>query len=110
MNEQIFKFLCIGFALLFSACFFILITPPFLENPDIVSAFAAGFVNPYSSGYALDAIVCGLILFTWIIYEAKNLGIKHGWICLVLSVAPGVAVGFGLYLVIRHPQIKKLMK
>jgi len=81
-------------------------TPPFLENPDIIGAFLAGFVNPYSSGYALDTIVCGLILFTWVIYEATNQGIKHGWICLILSIIPGVAVGFGLYLVIRHNQIK----
>lgn len=110
MNETVFKTLCLGFAAFFSVAFFILMTPPFLENPDIIGAFAAGFVNPYSSGYALDTIVCGMILFTWIIYEARTLGIKHGWICLVLGIIPGVAVGFGLYLVIRQRQINETIK
>ena len=106
MSEKIFKSLVLGFALLFTIAFFVLMTPSFLQNPDIIGAFAAGFVNPYASGYALDTIVCGLILFTWIIYEANTLGIKYGWICILLSFIPGVAVGFGLYLFIRHNQLK----
>lgn len=107
MNESIFKFLCLAFAAFFTLAFFMLMTGPFLENPDIVGAFAAGFVNPYSSGYALDAVVCGFILITWIIYEASTLKVKHGWICVVLTFIPGVAVGLGLYLVLRHSQLKQ---
>lgn len=110
MNDSVFKIVVLAFAAFFTIAFFVLMTPPFLANPDIVGAFAAGFVNPYSSGYALDTIVCGLILFTWIIYEAKTLGIKHGWICMILSIIPGVAVGFGIYLVLRHKQLQDKTK
>ena len=64
-----------------------------------------GFVNPYSSGYSSDVIACWLILMVWIVYEAKNKGVKHGWICILLGAVPGVAVGFALYLILRVKQL-----
>jgi hypothetical protein len=53
-----------------------------IAKPDIIGAFAASFVNPYSSGYSVDVIACWLILTIWIIYEAKNRQIKYGRICI----------------------------
>lgn len=76
-----------------------------IAKPDIIGAFAASFVNPYSSGYSVDVIACWLILTIWIIYEAKNRQIKYGWICLILGLFPGVAVGFALYLNLRFRQL-----
>lgn len=75
--------------------------PALLESRDIVGAFAAGFVNPFSSGYSLDVILCAVILFVWIIYERRAIGIKHGWIAIPLSFAPGVATGLAVYLALR---------
>lgn len=102
--EKIFKFtvlvLGIGFAILFA----IFIIPPFLQNPDIIGAFAAGFVNPYSTGYSLDTIFCWMILTVWISYEAKTKDIRYGWIAAIVGVVPGVATGFALYLLIRMRQ------
>lgn len=73
----------------------------------MLGAFAAGFVNPYSSGYSLDVILCALILFVWIFYERKARGIKHGWIAIPLSFVPGVATGFAVYLVLRSRQLDR---
>ncbi|WP_218140263.1 DUF2834 domain-containing protein [Solimonas aquatica] len=87
--------------LAFAAAFVWIVIPPLLQHPDILGAFAAGFVNPYSSGYALDAICCWLVLAAWVAYEAKAEGIRHGWIALVLGLAPGVATGFAFYLLLR---------
>ena len=92
----------VGFALAFA----ILCIPPLIENPDVIGALAAGFVNPYSSGYALDAILCWCVLAAWITYEAKALGMRHGWVALLLGVAPGVATGFAAYLLLRLHQQK----
>lgn len=94
--------LAVGFALAFT----LICGPALLENPDIIGAFAAGFVNPFSSGYALDAIMCWFVLAVWVTYEAKTLGMRHGWIALLLGIAPGVATGFAVYLLMRLRQEK----
>lgn len=90
----------------FSIAFIGVCIPPLLHDRDIVGAFAAGFVNPYSSGYALDALSCWLVLAAWVLYEAKNSGVRGGWVALLLGVAPGVAAGFAFYLLLRMKQQK----
>lgn len=89
----------------FALAFCLIVVPPLLADPDILDAFAAGFVNPYASGYALDAILCWGVLAVWVIYEARNDGIRHGWVALLLGIAPGVATGFAAYLLLRLRQL-----
>lgn len=101
MSKTVFEALVIGLGAAFAIAFCIIVVPPLLESGDVPGAFAAGFVNPFSSGYSLDVIVCAFILFAWIIYERSALGIKHGWIAIPLSFVPGVATGFAFYLVLR---------
>lgn len=105
MTGKVFTVLVSACALLFTAFFCVTVVPPLLEDPDILGAFAAGFVNPYASGYSTDVIVCWAILAVWVTYEAKASSIRHGWVCLVLGIVPGVATGFGLYLLLRHRQL-----
>lgn len=104
MNDKIFK---IGLALVgitFILFFCIVVVPPQIENPDIIGAFAAGFVNPYSSGYSFDVLCCWAILLLWVIYEYPK--VKYGWFCLLIGIIPGVAAGFALYLILRTNQLK----
>jgi Protein of unknown function DUF2834 len=89
--------IALGFTLLFSA----VVVPPLIDDPDVVGAFVAGFVNPYASGYSADVIACWLILAAWVLHEARQDGVKHGWLCLLVGIVPGVAVGFAAYLVLR---------
>ena len=103
MKEKLYTYSLLAVCLLFTAIFIIVVIPPLIENPDIIGAFSAGFVNPYSSGYSADVICCWLILCIWVIYESPKL--KYGWICLLLGFVPGVAVGFGLYLILRNRQL-----
>ena len=91
----------VGFTLLFS----VVVVPPLIDNPDILGALSAGFVNPYSSGYSADVIACWLILAAWVAFEAGSKGVKHGWVCLIVGVFPGVAVGFAAYLLVRSRQL-----
>lgn len=106
MNKTIFKATIIIAATIFLAVFLLIVTPPVLASGDIVGAFAAGFVNPYASGYSTDVLACWAILAAWIAYEAKTLSIRHGWFCALLGIIPGVAVGFALYLLLRMRQLE----
>ncbi|HEX4878891.1 MAG TPA: DUF2834 domain-containing protein [Limnobacter sp.] len=107
MSEPVFRAILI-LAICFFAVFFVwVVIPPLLDNPDVWGAFAAGFVNPYASGYATDVIVCWLILAAWVWYEAKAHAVRHGWVCLLLGLVPGVAVGFALYLLVRAKQVRE---
>lgn len=106
MNEQMFKATTIAVAAIFTGIFCWVVIPPLVANPDIIGALAAGFANPYSSGYSADVLACWAILTAWITHEAQAYGVKHGWLCVLLCLFPGVAVGFGAYLPIRMRQVK----
>lgn len=111
MTEKQFKLAISITALIFSAIFFIICVPPLLELDgnlfiQVYTAVIASFVNPFSSGFASDTIACWFVLLFWILYEAKEYKVKHGWVCLIIGVVPGVAVGFALYLLLRHKQLK----
>ena len=106
MSTSVFERLVLTLGVLFALAFMVIVVPPLVQSGDVFGAFAAGFVNPYSSGYSLDVILCALILFVWILYERKSRGIKHGWIAIPLSFVPGVATGFAVYLVLRSRQLE----
>jgi len=105
MPNKIFEVTTIALGAAFAIAFCFIVVPPLLETGDVVGAFAAGFVNPFSSGYSLDVIVCGLILLVWIFHERSSLGVRYGWIAIPLSFLPGVATGFAIYLIIRSRQL-----
>lgn len=104
MSEKTFKISMALIAATFSLLFSAIVIPPFIENPEVIGAFAAGFVNPYASGYSADVFSCWAILLVWVIYEAPK--VKHGWICLLIGIVPGVAVGLAIYLIMRTKQLK----
>ncbi len=108
MSKKLFETLTIVLGLAFTLAFFVIVVPPLLVDGDVVGAFAAGFVNPYSSGYSLDVIITGLILIVWIIYERQALGVRYGWTCIVLCAVPGVATAFALYLLLRSRTVQNL--
>ncbi len=105
MNKTTFEYAVAALGVAFAIAFGAIVVPPLLESKDIAGAFAAGFVNPYASGYSLDTILCAVILWVWVFYERRHLPIKHGWIVVPLSLAPGVATAFAVYLVMRSRQL-----
>lgn len=106
MSPRGFQIIMGALALTFTAVFAAMVIPALIVDGDPVAAVLAGFVNPYASGYAWDAIICWVILSVWIVYERQTLQVKQGWICIVLGLVPGVAVGFGLYLILRMRTLK----
>jgi hypothetical protein len=105
MNERAFKTIVIAAASVFTALFVYWCIPPLIADPDIIGALAAGFVNPYSSGYSADVLSCWVILTAWILCERRTHGVRHGLWCIILGMVPGVAVGFAVYLLLRTRQL-----
>lgn len=105
MNQRAFEASVLILGGAFAVFFFAIVFPPLLKSGDVIGAFAAGFVNPFASGYSTDVIVCALILLVWVIYEREQHGIRHGWVVIPLSFLPGVAVAFAVYLVLRTRQL-----
>jgi len=108
MSDSAFTAVLYAAAALFTAFFAVVVVPPLIADPDIIGAFASGFVNPYASGYSTDVLICWAILAAWVAHEARNYGVRHGWICLLLGIVPGVAVGFALYLLLRRKQLREV--
>ncbi|TAL21553.1 MAG: DUF2834 domain-containing protein [Aquabacterium sp.] len=107
MPQPLYRFLLAALALGFAAAFCVIVVPPLWASRDVFGALAAGFVNPYASGYSLDTICCWGVLAVWVVHEARSLGVRHGWIALLLGLAPGVATGFATYLLLRAGQVRE---
>ena len=101
MNDGIYRAALLLLGLGFAVAFAVICVPPLIENPDILGALGQGFVNPYATGYSLDVLTCWAVLAVFVLWERQTLGIRHGWIALVLGIAPGVATGFAFYLLLR---------
>lgn len=108
MSKSVYIGLLTAIAFLFTGYFILTVVPPLLVSGDVVGAAQAGFVNPFAAGYATDVILCWVVLVLWIVYEAKVERVKHGWICILLGVVPGVVVGMSCYLILRHQTRKTL--
>lgn len=102
MNEKFFEgaLACIatGFTIVF--CVFVIPSPN--AAPNIIAAFAAGSVDLFAAGSSIDVILCWAVLAILITYEAMIFSVGHAWICLVIGIAPGVALGCPLYLHTTH--------
>lgn len=107
MPQRLFEVALITVAVIFALVFAVVVVPAVIEDGDIIGAFAAGFVNPYSSGYSTDVIMCWIALAIWVIHDRSAYSIKYGWVCMALGIVPGVAVGLPLYIVIRSRQLKE---
>lgn len=108
--EKLFKIGVTASALVFVAVFIIICVPAALALDgnlfvQISTALAGGYVNPFATGYAVDATACWFILLFWVMYEAMEYKVKHGWICMIIGAFPGIAAGFALYLILRHKQL-----
>jgi len=104
MTTTLYRTLLTLLALGFALAFGIIVVPPLLASGDVPGAFAAGFVNPFASGYALDPLACWGVLPVGVLSDAKAHGIRHGWIAVLFGIVPGVATGFALYLLMRLRQ------
>lgn len=107
MSERVFLLVVGAIGIIFALAFSVTVAPLLMRNLDLPGAIAAGFVNPYSTGFALDALSSWLVLTVWIVYEAEALKLKYGWVAVLLGLIPGTVTGFAFYLVLRTIQLRR---
>lgn len=106
MTDTAFRWFNAVIGLGFTVAFVVIVVPALIADGDVLGGFAAGFVNPYASGYSTDVFFCYFALLGWVVFERQRYGVRHGWICLALGVVPGVATGMALYLIVRAGQLE----
>ncbi|MCB1166436.1 MAG: DUF2834 domain-containing protein [Leptospiraceae bacterium] len=99
MHSRVFRLILILIASAFTAFFFFYVVPPAMASGDMVGAIMGGFVNPFAAGYSTDVILCWVVLTAWVLYEGKS--VQHGWVCILLGIVPGVAVGLSVFLLLK---------
>ena len=107
MTERQFLYAVGAVGIAFTLAFSFTVAPLLLQTFDILGAITAGFVNPYSTGFALDTLSSWLVLTIWIAYEAKTLNVRYGWVAVLLGLIPGTVTGLAFYLVLRTVQLKQ---
>ena len=105
MTDKAFLMSMYLIAAAFTGAFVVLVVPALIDNPDVLGAFAAGFVNPYAAGYSTDVILCWVALAVLVLHDRQAHSIVNGGWYLLLGIVPGVAVGLALYLASRHKQL-----
>lgn len=63
------------------------------------------FANRVSSFFALDVIVSSLVLWAFVLWDGRRLGVKHLWAPLVANLAVGVSLGLPLFLYMREARL-----
>jgi hypothetical protein len=108
MTEGQFRFAVSAIGLGFTFLFCVIVVPALIADGDLIGGFAAGFVNPYASGYSADVFACWFLLAAWVVFEASTKAVKYGWVCLVIGIIPGGVVGLAAYLLLRANQIQEI--
>ena len=84
----------------------VVVLPTFVSDGlDVVRAFDQAFINPYATGFAIDAFSTYAILIAWVVYEARYRDVRQGWVAVALGLLLSVALGLALYLLIRNRAI-----
>lgn len=107
MTERHLLFSVGAIGMAFALVFSITVAPLLFRNLDPLGAIAAGFVNPYSTGFALDTLSSWLVLTVWIVHEARTLNIRYGWVAVLVGLIPGTVTGLAFYLILRTVQLKQ---
>jgi hypothetical protein len=62
------------------------------------------FANNISSIFMYDLFYVVLCFCIWAVKDAKELGIKHGWLIIIWTLIFGLAASFPYYLYLREKQ------
>jgi hypothetical protein len=63
-------------------------------------------VNPAAASALMDLTFGYIILSVWMVIEARRLGMRFGWLYIVLAVGISFAFGVGLFLMLRERRLR----
>jgi hypothetical protein len=106
-RKHVYLILCVlGFALPYSQ-----FVPWVLANGLHLKFFVQElFSNRIGGFFGLDVLVSAIVLFRFVSYEGKRVGMRRLWAPIVATLLVGVSLGFPLFLYLRelalegHPQ------
>lgn len=78
-------------------------------DPDfsLATFISDNYVNPSSASIMNDIAVVCVVFFFWSFFEARNLGIKHWWVYVPLTLLIAIAFAFPLFLIMRERAIQR---
>lgn len=69
---------------------------------DAMAFIEAVFVNHASSSIGWDITIACAAFITWMLHEAKTIGMKHAWVYVVLTLGIAFAFAAPLFLFMRE--------
>lgn len=60
------------------------------------------FANQIATGIAIDALLAGLVIVAFIIFERSEIKVKHLWLPVVGIFLSGISFAFPMYLYLRE--------
>jgi len=66
-----------------------------------------GFATPAASSNSTDLIICLVLTFVWIPFEARKQNMKQWWIYILIGMFVSVATAWGLFLYARDRHLTK---
>jgi hypothetical protein len=60
------------------------------------------FANRIGAFFGLDVIVSSLVLWGFVLFEGRRIGLRHLWLPISASLVVGVSLGLPLFLYMRQ--------
>jgi hypothetical protein len=64
------------------------------------------FANRISAFFGLDVIVSSVVLWVFVAWEGRRIGVRHLWAPVVGSLTVGVSLGLPLFLYLRESRME----
>ncbi len=75
---------------------------------DVAEFIRQGFANHASSSLAADIGVVFLAFAVFVVAESRRLGMRHGWLYIVLGLGVAAAFAFPLFLGMRERHLQQV--
>lgn len=74
----------------------------------LLSFVSAAYVNHASTSIANDVLIAALTFLCWSFMEARQVGMRHWWLYVVLTFGLAFAFAFPLFLLMRERKLHAL--
>jgi hypothetical protein len=72
------------------------------HGPDFPLFFHQLFANRIGAFFGLDVIVSSFVLWVFVLFEGRRIGVRHLWLPISPSLVVGVSLGLPLFLYMRQ--------
>lgn len=73
----------------------------------LVEFVQSGFVNPAAASLSSDIFVVALAASVWMVVEARRIGVRHGWVYVLLGWCVAMAFAIPLFWAVRERRLQR---